>query len=92
LNWLFGAVLMGIGGIIPFLIGVLFFLGSNWRLEEYGYWLIGNPFAWWNKPFRSVYAAVGIGWSVIIVLLCRRWFIERVRSFRPLNTDTAPRE
>jgi hypothetical protein len=91
LNWLFGAVLMGIGGIVPFLIGALFFLGSNWQLEEYGYWLIGNPFAWWNKPFRSLYAAVGIGWSAIIVLLCRRWFIERVRSFRPLNTDPAPR-
>jgi hypothetical protein len=90
LNWLVGAVLMAIGGIIPFLIGVLFFLESNWRLEEYGHWLIGNPFAWWNKTFRSLYAAVGIGWAAIIVLLCRRWFFERVRSFRPLNSDTAP--
>jgi hypothetical protein len=90
LNWLVGAVLMAIGGIIPFLIGVLFFLESNWQLEEYGYWLIGNPFAWWNKTFRSLYAAVGIGWAAIIVLLCRHWFIERVRSFRPLNSDTAP--
>lgn len=91
LNWLFGVVLMVIGGLIPFLVGVLFFLENNWQDEEYGYWLVGNPFAWSNKPFRSLYGAVGIGWSAIIALLCRRWFIERVRSFRPLNTDTAPR-
>ena len=90
LNWLFGAVLMGGGGIIPFLVGALFFLDSNWRLEEYGFWLIGNPFAWENKSFRPLYAAVGIGWAAIIVLLCRHWFFERVRSFRPLNNDKAP--
>jgi hypothetical protein len=90
LNWLFGAILMAVGGVIPFLIGVIFFLDSNWQLEEYGYWLAGNPFMWGNKPFRSLYGAIGIGWAAIIVLLCRRWFIERVRSFRPLNTDAAP--
>jgi hypothetical protein len=89
LNWVFGGVLLAIGGIIPFLIGVIFFLDTNWQLEEYGFWLVGNPFAWWIKPFRTLYGAVVIGWSAIIALLCRRWFIERVRSFRPL-TDTRP--
>jgi hypothetical protein len=89
LNWVFGGVLMAIGGVIPFLIGVIFFLDTNWQLEEYGFWLVGNPFAWWIKPFRTLYGAVVVGWSAIIALLCRGWFIERVRSFRPL-TDTTP--
>ncbi len=89
-NWLFGGILMAIGGIVPFLVGVLFFLGGDWWNQSYGFWLVGNPFAWENKPYRPLYAAVVIGWSAIIALLCRRWFIERAKSFRPLSADPAP--
>ncbi|MGH9852510.1 MAG: hypothetical protein ACREBD_21960 [Blastocatellia bacterium] len=86
-NWLFGGILMAIGGIVPFLVGTLLFLDDRWQNQDYGYWLVGNPFAWEAKEFRLLYAAVGIGWTVILVMLGRRWFVERVRSFRPLDSE-----
>lgn len=89
-NWLFGAILMVIGGTVPFLAGTLLFLDDRWQNQDYAYWLVGNPFAWGAKEFRPLYAAVGIGWAVILVMLGRRWFVERVRGFRPLNSEKQP--
>lgn len=92
LTWLLGAILMAIGGIVPFLVGAMLFLDSHWWNQDYGYWLVGNPFAWENKAFRPLYAAVGIGWAVILVSLGRRWFVERVRGFRPLAASLLDNE
>jgi hypothetical protein len=60
-------------------------MDDRWQNQDYGYWLVGNPFAWAAKEFRPLYAAVGIGWAVVLVMLGRRWFVERVKGFRPLG-------
>jgi hypothetical protein len=85
MTWLIGLILMIFGIVAPFLIGYLVFFKDAWWSEDYGKWLVGNPFAWSNKSHRTLYFIVGAAWAVIVAVINARWFLERLRSFRPLN-------
>jgi len=88
LTWLIGAILLSLGSIVPVLFGYLIFFGDQWWSEDHGKWLVGNPFAWSNKSHRVFYASVAGVWAVMAAALSLRWFIARVKSFKPLNART----
>jgi hypothetical protein len=62
-TWLFSLILLVIGSVVPFLIGAMFFMSSNWSNTDFGKWLVGNPFVWDVAAYRELYLSVGIIWS-----------------------------
>jgi hypothetical protein len=89
LTWLIGVILMLMGIVIPFLAGYMIFFKDAWWSEDYGKWLVGNPFAWGSKSHRVFYFEVGAFWAVMVTALNIYWFLGRVRSFKPLNSRDA---
>lgn len=89
LTWLLGAVLAALGSTIPFLIGALFFLNRiDWWNQEYGRWLVGNPFVWDVKANRELYLSVGVIWGLLVVAFNLHWFGERAKGFNAeVSTD-----
>ena len=84
LTWLIAVVLTAIGSTIPLLIGMLVFMNDlTWWREDYGRWLIGNPFVWDVAKYRDLYLSIGIVWAVMAIAFNLHWFIERVKQFRP---------
>jgi hypothetical protein len=89
LTWLIGVILMFLGIVIPFLVGYMIFFKDAWWSEDYGKWLVGNPFAWSNKSHRVLYFEFAAVWAVMVAALNIYWFLGRVRNFRPLNSRDA---
>jgi hypothetical protein len=85
LTWLIGLILMLIGIILPFMTGYLFFFEDKWWNEDYGKWLVGNPFAWRSRLNMDLYLGVAAVWALLAAALNMHWFLEGVRSFRPLR-------
>jgi hypothetical protein len=81
-TWLFSLILLVIGSVVPFLIGAMFFMSSNWSNTDFGKWLVGNPFVWDVAAYRELYLSVGIIWAVLAAALNLHWFIERAKVFR----------
>jgi hypothetical protein len=71
-----------LGSTIPFLIGMIFVFGDQWWSEEFGHWLIGNPFAWSSKSGKRYVGFAG-AWAVLVAALNIGWFTQRVKAFRP---------
>lgn len=83
LTWLLSTLLTVIGSVIPFLIGSLIFMNAiTWWQEDYGKWLVGNPFVWDVAPQRTLYLSVGIAWAVVAVALNLPWFLKRAKHFK----------
>lgn len=89
LTWLFSLMLIALGSTIPFLIGTLMFMNSpNWWQEDYGRWLVGNPFIWDVAAHRELYLSIGILWAVMAIAFSLHWFIERAKNFKsPHSTN-----
>ncbi len=85
LTWLIGLILMLIGTALPFMTGYLFFFGEKWWNEDYGKWLVGNPFAWSSKLNMNMYLGVASVWALLAAAHNLHWFLGGVRSFRPLR-------
>jgi hypothetical protein len=81
-TWLLGTVLTTLGSIVPFAFGALFFMGDQWWSDNYGKWLIGNPFAWDVEAHRELYLSVAAAAAVLLTALTLPWFLERARGFR----------
>src|SRR5262249_31300965 len=81
-TWLFILILLAIGCVFPFLIGMMFFMGSNWWNTSYGKWLVGNPFVWDVEASRKLYLSVGIVWAVLAIAMSLPWFLARAKAFR----------
>ncbi len=83
LTWLIAIVLTAIGSTIPMLIGMLIFMNDlNWWREDYGLWLVGNPFVWDVAAHRNLYLSIGSFWAVLAIAFNLQWFLERIRGFR----------
>jgi hypothetical protein len=81
-TWMFSLALLIIGCVVPFLIGMMVFMGSAWWNTGFGKWLVGNPFVWDVEAHRDLYLSVGIIWATLAVAFNLHWFIERSRAFR----------
>ncbi|MEK7833069.1 MAG: hypothetical protein AAB401_18410 [Acidobacteriota bacterium] len=85
-TWLIATALTAIGSTIPFLIGMLVFMNDiDWWREDYGRWLIGNPFAWDVAAHRELYLSIGTAWALLAIAFNLHWFIERARKFKMEN-------
>ena len=83
LTWLLALMLTALGSTIPFLIGTLVFMNSpTWWQEDYGRWLIGNPFVWDVAKYREMYLSLGIIWAVMAIAFNLHWFLRRVQGFK----------
>jgi hypothetical protein len=89
LTWLMGVILMMLGIVIPFLVGYMIYFKDAWWTEDYGKWLIGNPFAWSNKSHRVFYFEVAAVWAVVVTACNIYWFLGRAKNFRPPNARDA---
>lgn len=88
LTWLIALVLIALGATIPFLIGTLAFMNNpDWWQEDYGRWLVGNPFVWDVAAHRELYLSIGIVWAAMLIALNLHWFLERVQKFKTENRD-----
>lgn len=85
-TWLVAALLTSIGSAIPFLIGMLVYMNDiDWWREDYGRWLVGNPFVWDVAKYRGLYLSIGTAWALLAVVFNLHWFIERARKFKMEN-------
>jgi len=84
-TWLLSLILLVIGCTVPFLIGALLFMNDNWWSENYGKWLVGNPFVWDVAAHRELYLSVGMVWAVLVTALNLPWFLARARAFRGIS-------
>ena len=82
-TWLVGIVLLGLGSIVPFVIGYLLFFDSRASSEQIGIWLLGNPFAFSSDSYQSVYLVFAGCWAGLAAVLNIRWFHQQVEAFRP---------
>lgn len=83
LTWLIAALLAALGCLVPFAIGALFFLhGNNGAEQDYGKWLVGNPFVWDVKPYRKLYLSAGIVWATLVVAMNLHWLLARAKAFQ----------
>jgi hypothetical protein len=89
LTWLIGAILLGLGSIVPVLIGYILFSEDKPFSEGFGAWFVGNPFAWGNKGHRVLYASVGGAWAALIAAMNLRWFLARVKGFQAVSRPPA---
>ncbi len=86
LTWLVATVLTSLGSTTPFLIGMLVFMNDiDWWREDYGRWLVGNPFVWDIAKHRELYLSIGAAWALLAVAFNLHWFIERARKFKMEN-------
>ncbi|MBS1791440.1 MAG: hypothetical protein JST85_27255 [Acidobacteria bacterium] len=86
LTWLLATVMTALGSTVPLLIGMLVFMNDlNWWREDYGRWLVGNPFVWDVAAHRELYLSIGILWAVMAIAFNLHWFLERIRQFIPQN-------
>jgi len=81
-TWMFGLALLLVGCVVPFLIGMMFFMGSAWWNTGFGKWLVGNPFVWDVEAHRDLYLSVGVVWAALVTAFNLHWFTERFRAFR----------
>jgi hypothetical protein len=85
-TWVIGLMLFAIGSIVPFLIGLLVYMNdSDWWQEDYGRWLIGNPFAWDVAAHRELYLSIGAFWAVLAIAFNLQWFMERAKGFASIE-------
>lgn len=85
-TWVLCLLLVTIGSTVPFLIGLLVYMNdSDWWREDYGRWLIGNPFVWDVAAHRELYLSLGIFWAVLAIAFNLHWFLERVRGFQRIE-------
>ncbi len=82
-TWLLSLALITLGATIPFLIGTLAFMNNpDWWREDYGRWLVGNPFVWDVAAHRELYLSIGILWAVMAIAFSLHWFMERAKNFK----------
>ncbi|MBL8190519.1 MAG: hypothetical protein JNK38_21050 [Acidobacteria bacterium] len=85
-TWVICLLLVSLGSIAPFLIGLLVYMNdSDWWREDYGRWLIGNPFVWDVAAHRELYLSFGTFWVVLAIAFNLQWFLERVRGFQRIE-------
>jgi hypothetical protein len=89
LTWLIGAILLGLGSVVPVLIGYIAFSDDKPWSGEFGAWLVGNPFAWGNKGHRVLYASVAGVWAALVAAANAPWFLDRVKGFKPAAKEGA---
>jgi ABC-type Fe3+ transport system permease subunit len=85
-TWMFSLALLIIGCVVPFLVGMMVFMGSAWWNTGFGKWLVGNPFVWDVEAHRSLYLSVGTVWATLAAAFNLHWFIERMKAFRSEST------
>jgi hypothetical protein len=83
LTWLIGVILLLVGSVAPFLIGFIIYFNDQWRAEDFGAWMVGNPFVWGYKGHRVLYGSVGGVWAVVVAVLSLPWFFKRCEEFNP---------
>ena len=85
-TWVLCLLLVTIGSTVPFLIGLLVYMNdSDWWREDYGRWLIGNPFVWDVAAHRELYLSLGILWAVLAIAFNLQWFLERAKQFQRIE-------
>jgi hypothetical protein len=89
LTWLIGVILLIVGSVTPFLIGYIIFFNDQWWAEDFGAWVVGNPFVWGYTGHRVLYGSVGGVWAVVVVAMSLPWFFERCGEFKPMSRAAA---
>lgn len=85
-TWAICLMLVAIGSIVPFLIGLLVYMNdSDWWREDYGRWLVGNPFAWDVAAHRELYLSIVAFWAVLAIAFNLQWFMERAKGFASIE-------
>jgi hypothetical protein len=88
-TWTLGVILMGLGTLLPAIVGFLFFYGEAWwRWEQKGL-LIGNPFVFGNSKHDQYYAGFALVFALIVSLLNARWLWVRWLAFQPPNKEVS---
>jgi hypothetical protein len=89
MTWLIGVILLFVGSVAPFLIGYIIFFNDQWWAEDFGAWVVGNPFVWGYKGHRVLYGSVGGVWAVVVTAMSLPWFFERCGEFKPMSRVAA---
>jgi hypothetical protein len=89
-NWAIATLLLAAGCTLPFLL--TFFLSlDSWDYDEYGGWLVGNPFLVGTDRFGTAYLTFAGVWALVAALVNLPWLARQIREFKPRTQSTLAR-
>jgi hypothetical protein len=87
-TWVLSVILMGLGTLLPVMVGFFFYYGEWASWEKKGLF-IGNPFVFGNSELDKYYAGFALAFALIVTLLNLPWWRERWQAFRPPSAEGA---